>query len=287
MAESGIWYRVALNTIVRKGVKLDSERLRILPMGSRVCVVEQVDRRVRICQPVNGWCSIKSSNGDVILTKLDKQDQSAPPSTPKIRQEKENIEQQMSEILKEHKEIKNEFEKQKKGKENKLAEAIQKLEQQEQSKTQEIEEVKDLLGRLEDLNAELKMKELKMKQQQKIIDDMNKGSLGDLENQQQKETKRAFRVDDVVSLTKKVGGGFGIVKYYAEEDGLQVVGVQFSGPMNTKDPGFTGEPHFQCDPGCGAYIRTTHIKKLVSSEELLHKLNEQIAVMIRMTNAGE
>merc|ERR1719295_800321 len=85
----------------------------------------------------------------------------------------------MSEILKEHKEIKNEFEKQKKGKENKLAEAIQKLEQQEQSKTQEIAEVKDLLGRLEDLNAELKMKELKMKQQQKIIHDMNKGSLGD------------------------------------------------------------------------------------------------------------
>merc|ERR1719285_1328495 len=162
-------------------------------MGSRVCVVEQVDRRVRICQPVNGWCSIKSSNGDVILTKLDKQDQSAPPSTPKIRQEKENIEHQMSEILKEHKEIKNEFEKQKKGKENKLAEALQKLEQQK-----------------------------------KIIDDMNKGSLGDMENQQQKETKRAYRVDDVVSLTKKVGGGFGIVKYYAEEDGLQIVGVQFS-----------------------------------------------------------
>ena len=49
---------------------LDSERLRILPMGSRVHVVEQQDRRVRIDQPIAGWCSLKSSNGDTILTPL-------------------------------------------------------------------------------------------------------------------------------------------------------------------------------------------------------------------------
>ena len=55
-----IWHRVCLNTIVRKGVELGSERLRILPMGSKVYVVEQQDRRARISQPIEGWCSIQS-----------------------------------------------------------------------------------------------------------------------------------------------------------------------------------------------------------------------------------
>lgn len=65
------WHRVCLNTIVRKEKVLDSERLRILPMGSRVNVVERSGRRVRIDQPIVGWCSLKSSNGDTILKPLD------------------------------------------------------------------------------------------------------------------------------------------------------------------------------------------------------------------------
>jgi len=65
------WYRVCCNTIVRKGMELSSERLRILPVGSRVYVHEQVGRRARICQPVNGWCSMQSLNGDEILKRVD------------------------------------------------------------------------------------------------------------------------------------------------------------------------------------------------------------------------
>jgi len=74
----GAWYRVCLNTIVRKDHRLDSERLRILPMGSRVYVVEQRDRRVRISycanQRIDGWCSMTSSNGDTILCKVNEAD---------------------------------------------------------------------------------------------------------------------------------------------------------------------------------------------------------------------
>lgn len=66
-----VWHRVCLNTIVRKERELDSERLRILPMGSRVRVIAQKERRVKIDQPIAGWCSLKSSNGDTILTPLD------------------------------------------------------------------------------------------------------------------------------------------------------------------------------------------------------------------------
>jgi len=68
--EKGIWHRVCLNTIVRKGVKLDSERLKILPMGAKVLVMEQKERRVRISQPIAGWCSLYSSSGDTILSVL-------------------------------------------------------------------------------------------------------------------------------------------------------------------------------------------------------------------------
>jgi len=64
----GGWHRVCLNTIVRATKELESARLRILPMGSRVNVVEVSGRRVRIDQPIDGWCSIESSNGDLILS---------------------------------------------------------------------------------------------------------------------------------------------------------------------------------------------------------------------------
>jgi len=76
---------VCLNTIVRKEKVLDSERLRILPMGSRVNVVKQDGRRVRIDQPIVGWCSLNSSNGDTILKPLDNQQQKVAP-TPRSGQ---------------------------------------------------------------------------------------------------------------------------------------------------------------------------------------------------------
>jgi len=50
-------------------------------MGSKVFVVEQRDRRVRIEQPIAGWCSLRSSNGDTILTPLDDSD-AVPTTTP-------------------------------------------------------------------------------------------------------------------------------------------------------------------------------------------------------------
>jgi len=64
-------HRVCLNTIVRKTEALNSDRLKILPMGSRVNVVQQKDRRVRIDQPIEGWCSLVSTNGAIILKKIE------------------------------------------------------------------------------------------------------------------------------------------------------------------------------------------------------------------------
>jgi len=83
------WHRVCLNTIVRKGVELDSERLRILPMGSKVFVEEVQGRRVKISSPIVGWCSKKSSTMDTILEKIVQTDGGV---TPRNRNQAEKLE---------------------------------------------------------------------------------------------------------------------------------------------------------------------------------------------------
>jgi len=96
--DNGIWHRVCLNTIVRKGVKLDSERLKILPMGAKVLVMEQKERRVRISQPIAGWCSLHSSNGDTILSVL--QNKSEPGDLMEAQREvAENLEHKHKERM--------------------------------------------------------------------------------------------------------------------------------------------------------------------------------------------
>lgn len=113
-------YRVCLNTIVRKTEELDSERLKILPMGKRVNVVQKKDRRVRIDYPVEGWCSLVSTNGATILTKIDaselnvKTPQARDPNRPEhlktqMQTLADNLTQQRTEknaILRDHPELK-------------------------------------------------------------------------------------------------------------------------------------------------------------------------------------
>jgi len=64
------WHNVCLNTIVRQTKELDSARLRILPRRSKVHVVQNVGRRCRIDQPIKGWVSRESKNGDLICSRI-------------------------------------------------------------------------------------------------------------------------------------------------------------------------------------------------------------------------
>ena len=62
-------YHVCRDAIVREAKELDSPQANyVLPKGSQVNVVEIVGRRVRIDQPINGWCSLRSTKGDQILS---------------------------------------------------------------------------------------------------------------------------------------------------------------------------------------------------------------------------
>lgn len=134
MADNTIpgWFRVCLNTIVRAKEELDSERLRILPMGSKVYVEEQKGRRVRITQPLAGWCSVSSSSGDTILTPHDGPQNA---TTPSDAARLEKMRQQM----------------QKGGKDSSdLERQMKSLEQQLQIRTAQ---VKDLQQRVQEIKT--------------------------------------------------------------------------------------------------------------------------------------
>jgi len=102
------WHRVCLNTIVRATKELGSARLRILPMGSRVNVVEVVGRRVRIDEPIDGWCSIESSTGDQILspTQKDTLPEVEGVSSPAVDAEQEQMRGRADQLAKELHELK-------------------------------------------------------------------------------------------------------------------------------------------------------------------------------------
>jgi len=102
------WHRVCLNTIVRATKELGSARLRILPMGSRVNVVEVVGRRVRIDEPIDGWCSIESSTGDQILspTQQDALPELEGVSSPAVDAEQQQMQGRADQLAKELHELK-------------------------------------------------------------------------------------------------------------------------------------------------------------------------------------
>jgi len=66
----GEWYAVKENTVVRQQRQLSSPQVRILTAGLKVRVVEIFGRRARIDDPVEGWTSLASAEGIVILEKL-------------------------------------------------------------------------------------------------------------------------------------------------------------------------------------------------------------------------
>jgi len=243
----GRWYRVCLNTIVRKSVELDSERLRILPMGSRVRVVARKGRRVQISQPIEGWCSMQSSNGDTILQVIENSNNQQPITTPKVAEVAKNLRAGEMEL------------KQKLG------------------ATEDPEEKKKLEKRLQDAqtqlaNAEQQIKNFKQQMDELVKkDDAEKGA-GNIQK---------LRNGDVVQIPII---GLAIVRYHGRVDGLQgmFVGVELDNPITLED-GTTigdtngthnGKQYFSVGENLGKFFPETDIKMVVSAESLLKKLEK-------------
>lgn len=249
MADTNIdlpkWYRVCLNTIVRKDKKLDSERLRILPMGSRVHVVQIEGRRVRIDQPIAGWCSISSSTGDTILQVIQNQNLGSAP-TPKA------------------------------GNLKVMSQKIANLEEKRQNATSDAEREK-FQAELEVIRAEnerLKtevgnLHNQKEALQKEMVDSLNLTG-GPVEN-------KRFRAGDVVFLQERELG-IGIVRFFGKVDGQSNdeegidkdmwVGCEFDTDIGDSD----GSPGgFSVPQNYAAFVKPSNVK-LITGEKLMMKI---------------
>lgn len=61
------YYRVFLNTVVRKERDIKSEQVRFLSVGDTVYITEKRGRRVKIISPTRGWMSLETTDGVRIL----------------------------------------------------------------------------------------------------------------------------------------------------------------------------------------------------------------------------
>jgi len=246
MADSMVsekWYRVCLNTIVRAGEELDSERLRILPMGSRVCVVEAAKnngRRVRIKSPIQGWCSMSSSNGDTILAPIEDPNGDVPP-TPK------NISAKVNALQERRDQQKKLLEKSKnddafKGKVN--AEKLQ-------------QDIKHLEKRVQE--AELQQKE---RSKVFVSDDQAKGD---------------YNMNDILICANSI---IGVVKWQGKNPntGESLIGLEVQAGAGDCDGTHqaTNERFFKVEAASGQYVKSEDVKSTLSTISVLSKLENTI-----------
>lgn len=297
--QQGRWHRVCLNTIVRKGVALDSDRLRILPMGSKVFVVEYRERRVRIEQPISGWCSLKSSNGDTILAPVEDANatQRQIPATPissaahnsggvqakfKARKEQatdaakmhtDNIDKLVNQLpsgdqaaldFTKNKELLqrqiNELEERLRNTNPASAEIVRKLAQAVEDKDKSAADA-ELYGQMEKA-AEAEHNNLMM-EYQKLA---QQGTISS-------GSAQKYYSRDVI----KFSSGLAVVRYYGPVDNFdcKLLGLEYSDPVGDSDGTINGTKYFTCSPNHGAFVREDdpRIGRRLPAEKLLLQLH--------------
>lgn len=357
------WHRVCLNTIVRKGVALDSERLRILPMGSRVHVVEKRERRVRIDQPIEGWCSLKSSNGDTILKKLEQEDISI--STPSAAQtmrknmqdqiqnqrdivsqahhlttELQNLKQQLNvqqDSLRQRDEVneqvglKNERNLEKEAEIRHQKTLASQLNDSLQEATDELKEamqtkVEDLcakygVGSLEELELKEREENLRASEEEEKLNKLQQNydecrRQNDTLEDQIKKMRENFETDpavdehnfvrllasdkllggDVVLLKKETQLGMAVVRWSGKliideqkPEGEDAVGLEFESQVFDTDHSgaYKGEQFFECRECLGGFVPSKFIKRRITPEELLGKLQKKQQELERLRSAKD
>lgn len=226
-------------------------------MGSRVNVVEQSGRRVRIDQPIIGWCSLNSSNGDTILKPLDANQQQKVAPTPRSGQAAvSNLEKKVKQA----------------------AEAIQEAKADGRDVELLAQEKEQLEARIADLQR-------KNEQQMKIFEDWKKASSKnttdtgtvptDIQNIQ-------FRNGDAVLINTndqcKLKGIAIVRAVISDEKGEELVGCDFQAPaVGTNidhtgpfDGTYNGEQKWTPGDGfVGIWLRRTNLKSVLISDILL------------------
>lgn len=293
------WHRVCLNTIVRATKELDSARLRILPMGSRVNVVEVVGRRVKIDQPIDGWCSIESSNGDLILSKTQDETPTAHNDEGKEAFETDkdfykDRAEQVAEELKELQELRKQLEdaklKTKEAQKNDmLSEELKRNVEELESKAKDQEKLQQEIAEkqriLEQLNAN-KIKMGEMGEQAGIqasavrsklyklmsgpAEDLNGGKL--LPSKFNSQDTHLLNGDVVMINEIK---GLAIVRYVGEvefADGVHI-GMELSDALGDNDGSKDDKRYFSCTKDHGVFYPLKDVQKKLPAENLLQKLH--------------
>jgi len=312
-----------LNTIVRKGRELDSERLRILPMGSRVRVQETCDRRVRIDMPVAGWCSLRSSNGDTILSPLQQNTDSESKMTPSSGDQQKYYENYKDQLVKKQKANEDaaklshqllEIQQQIKKAEEEVTEQAE-LQDQVQSLTAQKEALlaesaqtaKNALANLgidpEHLeDAEAKLESDKVRLQKEIASAQNfitacRTEVAELKNrlasngpdeQSQIDANASdLRPGDVVALDPRLG--VAIVRYFGPVEGQdgKFVGCEFSTTIGDTNGTYMDKEYFKVSDNKGMFLPVNDVKKRVLPSELLDKLNYQLQRLEQLKSSQE
>lgn len=289
------WHRVCLNTIVRASKELDSSRLRILPMGSRVNVVDVVGRRVKIDQPIDGWCSIESSNGDLILSKT--QDEAAPTHTDEGKEAFQNDKEyfndrakEVAEELKELQDLRVQLEdakiKTKEAQKNEMLSAelnkeVSELEsraKEQERLQQEIEEKQRILLSLNKNADKLgEMGEVVARQQRDVRQKTYKLISGDDNSDAlpSKETSHDTHLlnGDVVMINEQKG--LAIVRFVGEVDFTDqiMLGAELSDALGDNDGTKDNKTYFKCPQNHGVFFPLNEVKKKIPAEDLLQKLH--------------
>lgn len=289
------WHRVCLNTIVRASKELDSSRLRILPMGSRVNVVDVVGRRVKIDQPIDGWCSIESSNGDLILSKT--QDEAAPTHTDEgkeaFQNDKEYFNDRAKEVAEELKELQD--------LRVQLEEAKTKTKEAQKNEMQAAELGKEV-SELESRAKEQERLQQEIAEKQRILLSLNKnadklGEMGEVVARQQRDVRqKTYKLisgddnsdalpsketshdthllnGDVVMINEQKG--LAIVRFVGEVDFTDQVmlGAELSDALGDNDGTKDNKTYFKCPQNHGVFFPLNEVKKKIPAEDLLQKLH--------------
>lgn len=318
------WHRVCLNTIVRKGMALDSERLRILPMGSKVWVVEQQERRVRIDRPIVGWCSLKSSNGDTILTPLEKtveeEASQTPSSATKLEENAEEAEKKYDQAAgvlanaamnvaqdgidqQKRDEMMQMVANGELGQLQGQLDALKNQYEAEQTKNaQDLEEFENAIKEARDAKlhadsvkalAEAKMRELNILKNQFV--EMFTKMEGDEEKKKGNTDVRPIADGGVLLLHTSDIVVCRFQGEIPESDGGDWLGVLYDQPFGNTDGRFRDEnDQFsekfymdRCQMGFGKFIRESEVKKRLFADQLLHRLSNAMNLYVQNQSVVE
>jgi len=270
--------------------------------------VEQVDRRVQILQPIQGWCSLKSSNGDTILAPVDTDNKGTVPQTPganadahnkydmfqaraeaaqqKVENTNANIKKWTNKLNPESQKTVQDLAKisEKKSLEEKLKALEAELSKQPES-TEIMSDLKNAIKERQEANNQLRIFEQMGAAATKEIANL-KDQYSQLFEQNEGNHSQDYFPRDVV----KYKAGLAIVRWFGQNSqGEDYVGLEFSEAHGSSDGNFEGVQRFEVQPQHAEFVASasSDLGRRVKADELLQKLHLVLQNTVVSKNSRE